>query len=92
MPAEEELGHQHIANPSEIIPWDWSCASLRTGGWQSLGCGDGQELPQRVVPGRKIPVKDSTCDTGMPSAGAMVETLRCLNCEVVREAGSQGLV
>lgn len=50
------------------------------------------ELPPRVVPGRRIPVKGSTCHTGMPSAGAVVETLRCLNCRVVREEGSQGLV
>lgn len=88
MPAEEELGHCHIANPSQIIPWGWSCASLRSAGW----CGDGQEFPPRVVPGRRIPVKGSTCYTGMSSAGAVVETLRCLNCKVARDAGSLGFV
>lgn len=61
---------------------------------RALRCGDGQEVPPRVCtqPGRKIPVKGSTCDTGIPSAGAVVETLKCWNCKVGREADARGLV
>lgn len=86
VPAEEELGHWHSANPPR--------QSHGAGAVLHLGHEDGvvMELPPRVVPGRRIPVKGSTCHTGMPSAEAVVETLRCLNCKVVREAGSQGLV
>lgn len=73
-PAEEQLGHCHIANSSQIIPWDWSCAGTSTKG------GSREENSRKRQHQLHL------------DAGGVVETLRCLNCNVVREASSQRLV
>lgn len=88
-------GNQSLAR-CEINPRDWSHAMLRLGQEDggALRCSAGQEFPPRVCtqPGRRIPVKSSICRTGIPSAGTVMEALRCLNYKVVGEAGAQGLV